>query len=166
MRLLEDNNLSSSWKDATDDRSEYENENASLGPSEKSDRLDLKEDDKKSIIQYEDESDEHQEQAESGQVVGPIDPEDIVYDRVIIRWDEIPPIAGRKRQRSIEPQIIQSKRGRPVMKIDNYKLHNGKMVKTNNDPKTWSEAMSSSEVKNWQQAAKEEYRSLRDTGTI
>lgn len=44
----------------------------------------MEEDDKQSIIEYEDERDEHQEQAESGQVVGPIDLEDIVYDRVMI----------------------------------------------------------------------------------
>ncbi|KAI0999927.1 hypothetical protein K3495_g8271 [Podosphaera aphanis] len=81
-------------------------------------------------------------------------------------WDEVPPIAGRKRQRSPEPQFVHSKRGRPVNKLDYYNLHHGKVVKTNNDPKTWSEEMSSSEAKNWQQAAKEEYRPPRETETI
>ncbi|KAI0991061.1 hypothetical protein K3495_g17126, partial [Podosphaera aphanis] len=169
---IENDCLLSSWKDSTDDRSDYENETASLSPSEKSDRLDLEEgvievhqNDQQPIIPDGGISDELNEQGESEPVVEPIESEE-AYDRIMTGWDEVPPVAGRKRQRSPEPQIIHSKRGRPVKKLDYRKLHHGKVVKAGSDPKTWSEAMSSSEAKNWQQAAKEEYRSLRETGTI
>ncbi|KAI1006692.1 hypothetical protein K3495_g1527 [Podosphaera aphanis] len=170
---IENDSLLSSWKDLTDDRSEYGSENASFSPSEKSDCLDLEEgvieahkNDKKSIVPNEGVDDEQYEQGEPGLVVRPTVPEEDFYDRIMTGWDEVSPVAGPKRQCSPEPQIVHSKRGRPVKKLDYYKLHHGKVVKTNNDPKTWSEAMSSHEARNWQQAAKEEYGSLRDTETI
>lgn len=45
-------------------------------------------------------------------------------------------------------------------------MHYGKATHLSNDPKTWSEAMNSSEAKQWKQAAEEELRSLLETGAI
>ncbi|KAI0991485.1 hypothetical protein K3495_g16702, partial [Podosphaera aphanis] len=88
------------------------------------------------------------------------------YDQVMTGWDPVPLIAGRKRSRSPEDQTTYSKRGRPIKKVDYYKLHHGKTLKGNADPKTWTEAMESADRQHWQLAADEEIESLKKTGTI
>ena len=92
--------------------------------------------------------------------------EETRYDQIMTGWDPVPPLAGTKRSRSPEQEIILSKRGRPVKKVDYKKLHHGKTVKINADPKTWTEAMEGSEAKQWHVAAQEEFNSLKETGAI
>lgn len=106
------------------------------------------------------------EEDDWGQMIESVQPEQETYDRVMTGWDEVPPVAGQKRQHSPEPGIYRTKRGRPVKKIDYYKSHHGTVARPCGDPKTWSEAMNSNDAKHWQRAANEEYNSLRDTGTI
>lgn len=81
-------------------------------------------------------------------------------------WDEVSQTAGRKRQHSPETPMTLSKRGRPTKKVDYRSLHSGKAAKTISDPKTWNEAMSGPEAKNWLEAAEEGLRSLKSTGTV
>lgn len=88
------------------------------------------------------------------------------YDFAMTGWDPIPPIAGQKRSKSPEPEVTRSKKGRLVKKVDYHKLHHGKTAQIIADPKTWSEAMLSPEAKHWQNAAEEEVKSLKETGTI
>lgn len=88
------------------------------------------------------------------------------YDQVMTGWDELSPVSGHKQHHSPEPEGTRSKRGRPVKKVDYYRLHHGTAVRPCSDPKTWIEAMSSKEAKNWQQAAVEECHSLKQTGAI
>ena len=62
--------------------------------------------------------------------------------------------------------MTRTKRGRQVKLIDYHKLHHGTAVRPCIDPKTWSQAMQSSEAKQWQKAAIEEYNNLKATDTI
>ena len=87
-------------------------------------------------------------------------------DFIMTGWDPIAPVAGSKRNRSPEPEIITNKRGRPVKKVNYHKLHHGKMEKNDSDPKTWAEAIEGPDSKEWQKAAKEEICSLNETGAI
>ncbi|KAI0992992.1 hypothetical protein K3495_g15192, partial [Podosphaera aphanis] len=50
--------------------------------------------------------------------------------------------------------------------VDYYRLHHGKSAIASNEPKTWEEAMSSPEARQWKQAALQEMKSLIDTNTI
>ncbi|KAI0994963.1 hypothetical protein K3495_g13218, partial [Podosphaera aphanis] len=157
-----------------DEFSDYESEYLSPTPSEQSDHLDLTEsfgDDDYSqneqlVTQTHDIVYEQPDQGELDSSHSPAELEQEVYDQVMTGWTEIPPIAGQKRLHSPEPEMIRSKRGRPVKKVDYYKLHHGKAVVSNSDPKTWSEAMSSREAEHWRLAANEECRSLKETGAI
>lgn len=58
------------------------------------------------------------------------------YDRIMTGWDELAPTAGHKRNRSPEPEITTSKQGRPIKKVDYYKLHHVKVAKSTDDPRT------------------------------
>lgn len=87
-------------------------------------------------------------------------------DRIMTGWDPTPPLAGQKRDHSPESQTPYSKRGRPIRRIDYHKLHHGKTAVPYTNPKTWSEAMSRPDAAQWKQAALEEIRSLKKTGTI
>lgn len=107
-----------------------------------------------------------QNQGESGPLVGPIDEDQPRYDQIMTGWDEVRPIAGHKRNRSTEPTTTRSKRGRPIIKLDYHRMHHGKAARPTDEPKTWSEAMSSTEAIQWHEAALEEIRSLKKTGTI
>lgn len=69
-------------------------------------------------------------------------------------------------QNKKDQEIYHSRRGRPVNKIDYYRSHHGTAARPISDPKTWSEVINSKEAKYWEQAANEEYRSLKDTDTI
>lgn len=51
-------------------------------------------------------------------------------------WDPIVPLAGLKRSRSIDEEMTFSVWGRPTKKVNYYKSHHEKVVKTANDPKT------------------------------
>ena len=105
-------------------------------------------------------------QGEHNQMVRTESEEAERYDQIMTGWDPVTPLAGNKRGRSPEPEVIISKRGRPVKKLDYHKLHHGKMAKDDDNPKTWAEAMQSPDAKEWQKAAEEEISSLNKTGAI
>lgn len=113
-----------------------------------------------------DESYDQRNQGETGPSVRPIDEDQPRYDQIMTGWDTVAPVAGQKRCRSPEPTITRSKRGRPIKKLDYHKMHHGKIAKPIVEPKTWSEAMDSAEGTQWYEAALEEIRSLKNTGTI
>lgn len=60
-------------------------------------------------------------------------------------WYPIPQLAGHRRDRSLEPQMTRSKRGRPIKK---------------------TEAMTSSDAAQWRKAALEEIRSWKEAEAI
>lgn len=88
------------------------------------------------------------------------------YDQVMTGWDELPRISGQKRQHSPDTKTMRTKRGREVKKIDYYRLHHGMSALLSADPKTWNKAMTSSDAMHWKKAANEEFKSLKETGTI
>ncbi|KAI0992724.1 hypothetical protein K3495_g15461, partial [Podosphaera aphanis] len=90
---------------------------------------------------------------------------DASLDNVMTGWQPIP-IAGQKRQRSPEAEMIETRHGRKVKKYDYSLLHHGRAAHASSDPVTWGEAMTSTEAAQWKIAAAEEFRSLKDTGTI
>ncbi|KAI0992824.1 hypothetical protein K3495_g15360, partial [Podosphaera aphanis] len=87
-------------------------------------------------------------------------------DRIMTGWDQIRQLAGQKRDHSPEPHTTRSKRGRPIKRVNYYKLHHGKTAKSNADPKTWTEAMTGTDAEKWREAATEEFRSLKEKGAI
>lgn len=121
---------------------------------------------RKLIIQEKNNNINLDRQNDTGQVIGPPDTKPEKYDMIMTGLDEIPHIAGQKRTRSLESEMTRSKRGRPTKKVDYYRLHHGTAARLSSDPKTWLEAMSSKEAKQWHQAAIDECRSLKETGTI
>ncbi|RKF61111.1 hypothetical protein GcM3_159012, partial [Golovinomyces cichoracearum] len=48
----------------------------------------------------------------SGQLTRPAEQQTQVYDRIMTGWDPLPQLAGQKRTRSPDTQIVQTKRGR------------------------------------------------------
>lgn len=93
------------------------------------------------------------------QVVGLKGPQ---YDKLMTGWDEIPAVAGQKRERSPEPETTMtvSKRGRPVKKLDYRLPHYGKAAMVTDNPKSWSEAISGPDAKQWRKAAEKELQSM------
>ena len=65
-----------------------------------------------------------------------------------------------------DDETIRTKRGREVKKHDYKRLNCGKAAQISSDPKTWNEAMTSSEASQWKRAADEELRSLKEKGAI
>lgn len=51
-------------------------------------------------------------------------------------------------------------------KHDYSSLHHGRSAHVSSEPTTWEEAMTCSEAAQWKAAALEEFRSLKNTGTI
>ena len=92
--------------------------------------------------------------------------QDTPYDFIMTGWDPVQPVAGHKRSHSPEPEIIRTKRGREVKRIDYYRLHHGMAAYQSTDPKTWEEAMTCLEATQWRQAANEEFNSLKRKGAI
>lgn len=88
------------------------------------------------------------------------------YDKIMTGWDPVPPIAGQKRPHSPEAETTQTRSGRNVKKLNYYRLHHGLAVQPYTDPKTWEEAMTSGESRQWRQAAQQEINSLKETGAI
>ena len=58
-------------------------------------------------------------------------------DLIMTGWDPIRSLAGQKRAHSSEGELMRTKRGRAVKRIDYYRLHHGKAALNSNDPKTW-----------------------------
>lgn len=46
-----------------------------------------------------------------------------IHDRIVTGWDPIQPLAGHKRAHSPEGEIIRTKRGREVKRVDYHCLH-------------------------------------------
>lgn len=67
---------------------------------------------------------------------------------------------------SLEAEVTFSKRGRPVKRVYYHKLHYGKTAQINAGPRTWLQAMLSSDVEHLRYTAGEEIRSLKETGTV
>ena len=67
------------------------------------------------------------------------------YAFVMTGWDPVP-LAGKKRHHSSEGDLVPTKRGRQVKKVDYYRLRHGKAVLPSTDPKTWEEAITSPEA--------------------
>ncbi|KAI1003851.1 hypothetical protein K3495_g4358 [Podosphaera aphanis] len=86
-------------------------------------------------------------------------------DDITTVWQPIP-MAGQKRQRSPEPEMMETRHGRKVKKHDYSLLHHGRSAQASSDPTSWEEAMSCPEAAQWKVAAKEEFQSLKNTGTI
>ena len=87
-------------------------------------------------------------------------------DKFMTGWDPVPPTAGNKHKLTPENSYTFSKRGRLTKRIDYHRLHHGMAAKGSNDPKTWSEAMTCSEARQWKKAAHEEFKSLKEKGAI
>lgn len=92
--------------------------------------------------------------------------EETPYDVIMTGWDPVAPKAGHKRAHSPEVETMQTKRGRKVIKHDYYRMHHGMSAITSSDPKTWQEAMTGPEAKQWMKAAQEEFSSLKEKGAI
>lgn len=88
------------------------------------------------------------------------------YDKIMTGWDPLPQLAGQKRTRSPEPQIMQTKRGRQVIRHDYNKLNKGYTAQLSVDPSSWNDAMSSVDAPLWKTAANTEFKSLQKKGAI
>ena len=155
--------------DSSDDESEYAPSELSIHSicTHESNNLERIESQGGQPVVQEEENDCYQDREDdSRQIIEPPDTELEKYDFIMTGWNEVPQIAGRKRHHSPEPEVTRSKRGRPIKKVDYYRLHHGTAARPSEDPKTWLEAMSSKEARHWHQAAIEECRSLKETGTI
>ncbi|KAI1003691.1 hypothetical protein K3495_g4519 [Podosphaera aphanis] len=94
------------------------------------------------------------------------DSDDYTDERIMTGWTPVKPLAGQKRDHSPEGEIMFTKRGRKVKRVDYNRLHHGLSANESSDPKTWEEEMTSPESRQWKIAALEEFRSLLKTGTI
>ncbi|KAI0992780.1 hypothetical protein K3495_g15405, partial [Podosphaera aphanis] len=92
--------------------------------------------------------------------------DDYTDERIMTGWDPVKPLAGQKRDHSPEGETMITKRGRKVKRVDYNRLHHGLSANESSDPKTWEEAMTSPESRQWKIAALEEFRSLLKTGTF
>ncbi|KAI0996506.1 hypothetical protein K3495_g11676 [Podosphaera aphanis] len=92
--------------------------------------------------------------------------DDMVNELEMTNYTSDPTLAGIKRPHSPEGDTMRTKRGRQVKRVDYYRLHHGKSAIASNDPKTWEEAMSSPEARQWKQATLQEMKSLFNTNTI
>lgn len=94
------------------------------------------------------------------------DTNDEPLDFLMTGWEPPPSLAGQKRPHSPENEIVKTRSGRKVKKYDYSLLHHGRIAHALSDPSTWEEAITSPEATQWKIAAAEEFRSLKDTGTI
>lgn len=81
-------------------------------------------------------------------------------------WDPVAPVAGQKRAHSPEIEMTRTRSGREVVCHDYKRLHHGRTALISSNPKSWSEAMTSPEAKQWKAAAIDEFRSLVNKGAI
>ena len=58
-------------------------------------------------------------------------------DFIMTGWQPVPPIAGQKRQRSPDPELMETRHGRRVKKHDYSLLHYGMAAHASSDPTTW-----------------------------
>ncbi|KAI0997540.1 hypothetical protein K3495_g10648 [Podosphaera aphanis] len=85
------------------------------------------------------------------------DSDDYTDERIMTRWTLVKPLAGQKRDHSPEGETMFTKRGRKVKRVDYNRLHHGLSANESSDPKTWEEAMTSPESRQWKIAALEEF---------
>nr|ABW72074.1 TE3 [Blumeria hordei] len=120
--------------------------------------------------------------------------EELSYDFNMTGWDPIPPIAGQKRSHSPDSNIHQGPSKNRVVAQPDHEIINeetpydvimtgwepvapkaghkrdhspeAETMQTKRDSKTWQEAMTSPEAKQWMRAAEEEFSSLKEKGAI
>ncbi|POS81846.1 hypothetical protein EPUL_006129, partial [Erysiphe pulchra] len=109
-------------------------------------------------------ADENLESSE--QITNPSDQQIQIYDRIMTGWDPLPQLAGQKRNRSPDIQIMRTKRGRQVIRHDYNQLNQGKTAQLSTNPTSWHEAMTSVDAPLWKSAANDEFRSLQEKGAI
>ncbi|POS82153.1 hypothetical protein EPUL_006286 [Erysiphe pulchra] len=97
----------------------------------------------------------------SEQVTDPTEQQIQVYDKIMTGWDPLPQLAGQKRTRSPDTQIMTTKREIQVIRRDYNNLSKGKTAQLSIDPSSWNDAMSSVDASLWKTAANDEFESLQ-----